>query len=76
MKCEFCNKEYKGKNAKWNIIKHLVHCNLNPDGIKYKCEKCGSEFDKRHALIGHKNGCGKDKREKIKKGFTRTDAYF
>lgn len=61
MYCEFCNKEYKGKSAKYNILKHLVHCMMNPYGERYKCTKCNKEFDKRHALNGHKKNCGKEK---------------
>lgn len=59
-KCEFCEKEYIGKNGKINLLKHLKYCLKNPNSEKYKCEKCGKEFDKRHSLLGHYTYCGKD----------------
>jgi very-short-patch-repair endonuclease len=56
--CEFCDKSYIGKSAKSNLEKHLKHCIFNPKSIKYKCDICEKEFDKRHALNGHKKSCG------------------
>jgi len=67
MKCIFCEKQYKGKSAKRNLDKHLVHCLLNPDGVKYKCSKCNREFDKRHSLNGHLKNCCKIKNRYIRK---------
>ena len=69
IKCEYCGKIYsnKGYKAKPNLEKHLIHCLLNPKGIKYKCDKCDKEYDKRHSLIGHKKNCGKEKTKYVRK---------
>jgi very-short-patch-repair endonuclease len=57
--CKFCDKTYLGRNASLNLKKHLIHCIYNPDSIRYKCERCEREFEKRHALCAHKKFCGK-----------------
>jgi len=67
MECEFCSKKYIGRSAKVNLSKHIVYCLDNPNSIKYKCDRCDREFDKRNALNGHKKSCGKPKKDKKKK---------
>jgi len=67
MNCEFCKKEYFGKSAKRNILKHKIHCLLNPNGIRYNCEKCNKEFDSRFSLNAHKKNCGKIKNKRNRK---------
>ncbi len=67
MKCEFCDKKYIGGSSKINLETHLIHCDLNPNGIKYRCDKCNKEFEKRHSLIGHKRHCGKIYSKRIRK---------
>ena len=57
--CEFCGTTYLGRTAKVNLKKHLIHCISNPKSIRYKCEICEKEFEKRHAFNGHKKSCGK-----------------
>lgn len=59
VKCEFCEKEYKGRNGKRNLIKHIIHCQKNLNSIKYTCE-CGKQFNTRHQFIGHHSNCNKD----------------
>ena len=64
--CEFCGTTYLGRTAKVNLKKHLIHCISNPKSIRYKCEICEKEFEKRHAFNGHKKSCGKIIDKKIK----------
>jgi DNA-directed RNA polymerase subunit RPC12/RpoP len=54
-KCEFCDKIYSNRSGKKNLEKHIIYCISNPNRVKYKCNSCFTEFDKRHALIGHKS---------------------
>lgn len=76
MNCNFCNKEYKGTSAKANIKKHLVHCLLNPNGINYKCSKCGKEFSNKNSHNGHKGKCGVIKLKYKKENKTKTKCEF
>lgn len=62
--CIYCQKEYKGKNAIFNVKKHLNHCIYNPDGIPYHCNKCSKDFENRYAYIGHHKTCGKSVNKK------------
>lgn len=64
--CKFCNREYFGRSSKVNVLKHEKYCFNNPERKKYICEKCEREFDKRHALIGHKKNCGKIRTKKLR----------
>lgn len=66
IKCEFCTKQYKGKNAKRNLSKHVIHCIINPNKIPYTCE-CGKNFITRHQFIGHHSHCKEKESEVIKK---------
>ena len=65
--CIFCNKSYNGRNAKRNLKKHLKHCVINPNSIRYECDKCGVKFEKRQSLSAHKKFCGKIFTKKIRK---------
>lgn len=62
--CEFCNKFFKGRSAKVNKNKHILHCSKNPESESYVCEKCNREFNNRHSFIGHNAWCGKIRKNK------------
>lgn len=74
MKCKFCNKR---RNSKKCLNEHIIHCTLNPERINYYCDLCHKEFENVKSFNGHKKGCGKEKKEYVrKKKETKTNCQF
>lgn len=65
--CVFCNKLYSGRTSKRNLNKHLKHCIMNPNSVRYECDKCNTKFEKRQSLSAHKRFCGKKFTKKLRK---------